>query len=186
MSTQKITVKAGALLLPWNIMVELNGNPVNLATYDTTFRLETDDGTVVQASAVTTKHPTQDFTLDATNNWIYCVTHGFEPGQIWVPSTSGSLSGTGLTASTRYVILEKDVDWFRVSLRTGGAAVTIAAAGTPTHSGYVVGSVQYQPVTADVTTARNLRGWVNIATGANPFTFPADGHIPIEIQAVGN
>jgi hypothetical protein len=40
---------------------------------------------------------------------------------------------------------------------------------------------------SDVASARNLRGWVLWTNGSSLVqTFPDDGHIPIEIQAVGN
>lgn len=131
-----------------NFMVtEKNAGPINLAGTTPKITIEQSDGTAVVTQATTglTVHPTQDFTLDSTNNWIVCNTHGFKVGDVWVPSTTGSLSGTGLTAATRYKIVETDIDWFRVSVRSGGQYVTIAGAGTGTHSGYVVGSASYLP-----------------------------------------
>src|SRR5678816_4214480 len=72
--------------------------------YTPKIAIETDAGTLTVAATAITPHPQAQFTLDSTNNWVYRAQHNYEVGQIWVPSTSGSLSGTGLTAATRYII----------------------------------------------------------------------------------
>jgi hypothetical protein len=184
------TITKGDTLEPLNAVLRYkNGNPINLAAFTMKARMETDSGTEEIAKTATgvTAHPTQTFTLDSTNNWITCNAHGYEVGDVWIPSTSGSLSGTGLTAAVRYKIIETDVDWFKVSVRNGGAAVTIAGAGTGTHTGYVVGSIQYVFLAANVDTAGTYRFWFARESGSDQWTHPeGDRHIEVRIVEAGN
>jgi hypothetical protein len=145
-------------------------------------------GTSVVAESTTgvTIHPTQAFTLDSTNNWIKCNAHGYEVSNTWVPATSGSLSGTGLTAATRYRIVERDQDWFRVAVRSGGQYVTIAAAGTGTHSGYIVGSVQKVFLAADVDEVGRFSAWWTVYSGSDRATAPTNDQITVEVLPLGN
>jgi hypothetical protein len=186
----KRNITLGDTLDPINaVLYDDNGNPIDLSSPTIKFAIEDDSGTEVLAETETgiTKQPTQTFTLDSTNNWIACNSHGYKVGDIWVPATSGSLSGTGLTAAVRYKVVETDVDWFRVSLRNGGAPVTIAGAGTPTHSGYIVGSVQMDLASTEVDTAGNYRGWFVRISGSEKRHHPdAPGFIRLEIGARGN
>lgn len=185
-NTEKITVKVGAFLLPWNIFVELNDDPFDLTNYTPTLRIETEDGTVVQAGASVTKHPTQTFTAEADDDLITCNRHGLKDGQQIVVANSGGALPTGLSASTPYFVVNATPNKFSLSTLPDGPAINLTTDGSGTNTFYRIGSLQYQPVTGDVTSARNLRGWVIVTSGSDPFTFPADGHIPIEIQAVGN
>jgi hypothetical protein len=108
--------------------------------YTPKISIETATGTESLAFTSVTPHPTQVVTLDSTNNWIKCDGHGYEAGNQLVFSTSGSLSGTGLTIATKYLVVETDDNWFRVSVRNQGLYVTIAGAGSGTHLVYRVGS----------------------------------------------
>lgn len=160
--------------------------PIDLSAVTPKITVKQSDGTAVVTAATTglTAHPTQTFTLDSTNNWITCNNHGFQVGDTWVPSTTGSLSGTGLTAATRYRIVERDQDWFRVSLRSGGAAIAIAGAGTGTHSGYIVGSFTYLPQS---TYAVGLyEGWI-LLVGSTTEILPEEAHgFSLEVVPAGN
>jgi len=190
--TEKHRRMIGDTLLPLNRVLRLGPtrDPFDLASYTVKFEIETEDGTSVLAATATgvTKHPTQTFTLDSTLNWIACNAHGYQVGDVWVPATSGSLSGTGLTAATRYKVVERDIDWFRVSVKSEGPTVTIAGAGTGTHTSYVVGSVQYDFATTPAGTARRMRGWFSVWDGSSEIaTWPDDRFgIPIEIEPKGN
>lgn len=170
---------------PLNFLISYDGvGPFDLTTVTPKITIKKADGTVVVSAATTglTAHPTQSFTLDSTNNWITCNNHGFKVGDVWVPSTSGSLSGTGLTAATRYKIVEVDVDWFRVAVRSGGMYVTIAGAGTGTHSGYVVGSLQYLP--QSTYEVGQYEGWIELV-GSTTAILPAYS-FDHEVVAKGN
>jgi len=158
--------------------------------YTPKIEIETQDGTATLAATAITAHPTQAVTLDSTNNWITCNDHGYQPGSQVVFATSGSLSGTGLTAAQRYQVVEKDRNWFKVSLRTDGAAITIAGAGTPTHTVYEVGSWQATNAQASLSslTAQRYRAWVGAFNSTVQVeTAPAknDGFI-IEVLEKGN
>jgi len=170
-----------------NFLVSFDGvGPIDLSAYTTKITIEQEDGTAIVTAATTglTAQPTQTFTLDSTNNWIYCAAHGIQVGDVVIPMTNGSFSGTGLTASTRYVVVERDFDWFRVSNRSAGAPVTIAAAGTPTHSIKVVGSGQYLPQS---TYAVGIyRAWI-LLVGTTTAIVPEKTYgFQIEIVSVGN
>jgi hypothetical protein len=182
-------LKIGDTLKPLNSILYYGDDPYDIAALSVKFQMEGEDnGTskVAESTTGVTIHPTQTFTLDSTNNWIKCDAHGFKVGQTWVPATSGSLSGTGLTAATRYRIVETDQDWFRVSLRSGGAAVTIAAAGSGTHSGFIVGSVQKAFLAADVNAVGRYSAWWTVYSGSDRATAPTNGQITVEILPFGN
>jgi hypothetical protein len=183
-NTTKHVRKLGDTLLPLNVLVELNGEPVDLSAYTVTFRIEEDGGTAIQTGAATTSHPTQAFTAASTglatrNN------HGLVEGQQVIVANSGGALPSGLAASTRYFAVQVNPNTFGLATVPQGASV-IAGAGTGTHTFYVVGSLQYDFAAGDVDAAGNFRAWVILTASAETHTFPADGHIPIEIQAVGN
>lgn len=190
--TQVATVERtlGDTLDPINgVLHDDNRNPIDLTSPDLKAAIEDDSGTEILAETTTgiTKHPTQTVTLDSTNNWIYKAAHGIKPGRIVVFATGGSLSGTGLTAGTRYVVTDTDVDWFRVSLRTGGQAVTIAGAGTGAHTVYVVGSFQFDLASTEVDTAAEYRLWFVRVSGSEKRHHPdADKYIRLRIKTRGN
>jgi hypothetical protein len=192
MTAEKHKRVVGDTLLPLNRIIRLgpNRDPVDLSTFGAVkFEIEYDSGTSLLAATATgvTIHPTQTFTLDSTNNWVYGAAHGYNVGDVFVPATTGSLSGTGLTVATRYKIVSRDIDWFKVSLTSGGNPITIAGAGTGTHTGYVVGSVQYDFSVTAAGTVGNFRGWFTGVTSTEIATFPDDEYgIPIEISAKGN
>lgn len=181
--------KLGDLLQPVNTIIMYGDDPYDVAALTVKFQMEEEaTGTSVVAESTTgvTIHPTKVFTLDSTNNWIKCNAHGYQVGQTWVSATSGSLSGTGLTAATRYMVVERDQDWFRVAVRSGGAAVTIAAAGSGTHTGFIVGSVQKVFLAADVDTAGRFNSWWTVYSGTDKATAPSNGQITVEIEGLGN
>jgi hypothetical protein len=182
-NTTKHVRKLGDTLLPLNVLVELNGQQVDLSAYTVTFRIEEDGGTAIQTGAATTSHPTQTFTA-ASTGLATCNNHGVEEGQQLIVATSGTLP-SGLAASTRYFAVQVNPNTFGLATTPGGTSV-IAGAGTGTHTFYVVGSLQYDFAAGDVDAAGIFRAWVILTASAETHTFPADGHIPIEIQAVGN
>jgi hypothetical protein len=185
----KITIDDSSSIEPMNAIVYRQGGPLNWASYTAKVVVEKEDGTIELAETATgvSAHPTQVFSLDSTNNWIYCPAHGYEVGDVWVPATSGSLTSTGLTAAVRYKIVEKDVDWFRVSLRSQGQAVTITGAGTGTHTGYVVGSVQFAPAAANLDTAGLYRVWFVAVSGSDRFHYPiGSNYFELRIETRGN
>lgn len=122
-----------------------NGKPVDIAALTLKFGMVNSSGTVVIAETATgvTIHPTTTVTLDSTNNWITANGHTLTNGTQIVFATAGSLSGTGLTAATRYVVQQAEDNCFRVGLTRSSAAITIAGAGTGAHTYYVVGQVTY-------------------------------------------
>jgi hypothetical protein len=184
MATSKHTRKLGDTLLPLNVIVELNGQQVDLSAYTPTLRIEDESGTVIQASASVTSHPTQAFTASGTTALATRNSHGVKEGQQVIVATDGTLP-SGLAASTRYFAVQVNPNTFGLAATPGGISV-IAGAGTGSHTFYVVGSLQYDFAAGDVDAAGYFRAWVILTASAETHTFPADGHIPIEIQAVGN
>jgi hypothetical protein len=184
MATSKHTRKLGDTLLPLNVIVELNGQQVDLSAYTPTLRIEDESGTVIQASASVTSHPTQAFTASGTTALATRNSHGVKEGQQVIVATDGTLP-SGLAASTRYFAVQVNPNTFGLATTPGGVSV-IAGAGTGSHTFYVVGSLQYDFAAGDVDAAGYFRAWVILTASAETHTFPADGHIPIEIQAVGN
>lgn len=184
MNTKKHIRKLNNTLLPLNVLVELNGQPVDLSAYTVTFRIEEDGGTVIQAGASVTSQPTQTFTA-ASTGLATCNGHGVEKGQQVIVANSGGALPSGLAASTRYFAVNVTPNAFGLATLPDGVSV-IAGAGTGTHTFYIVGSLQYDFAAGDVDAEGLFRAWVIFTSSTEAHTFPADGHIPIEIQAVGN
>jgi hypothetical protein len=186
-NTQKHVRKLNDTLLPLNVLVELNGQPVDLSAYTVTFRIEEDGGTVIQAGGSVTSHPTQTFTASGTTTLATCNGHGLslDGGQQVIVANSGGALPSGLAASTRYWTVNVTPNAFGLATLPGGTSV-IAGAGTGTHTFYIVGSLQYDFAAGDVDAAGLFRAWVIFTSSTETHHFPADGHIPIEIQGVGN
>ena len=177
--------KLNNTLLPMNFMLERNGDPVNLADYTVKMRIEEEGGTVIVNDSTTgiNAHPTQTFTA-ASTGLATCNGHGVKDGDQIVVSSSGTLP-SGLAASTRYFAVNVTPNAFGLATTPGGQSV-IAGAGTPTHSFYIVGSLQYDFQAGDVDAAGFFNSWVIIESGGEQHHFPPDGQHKIEIQAVGN
>lgn len=173
--------------------IDANRTPLDWTTtgYTPKIRIETRDGTATLADTAITAHPTQTVTFDSTaaNNWCVCNDHGFSAGDQLVFATSGSLSGTGITAAIRYLVVDADRNWFRVSDRSGGLPVTIAGAGTGAHTVYRVGSWQATNAQASLSalTAQMYRAWVSAFNGSTLIEgSPASREgFPIDVQAFG-
>jgi hypothetical protein len=90
--------------------------------------------------------------------------------QVFVSSTT-TLPG-GLSASTRYYVVNAEDDTFQLSAEHDGDAIDLTSAGSGTHSYAVVGGVQYDLQTADVASARTLFGYFRVYTGSEFERFP--------------
>ena len=173
---------------PLNAKLSRNGNPIDLAGLTVKMQIEKDDGTSVLAETATgvTTHPTQNFTVDTTNDYILCNAHGAEDSDQVIVSTTGTIA-PGLTVATRYFVRDSYPNGYKVSSTPGGAAIDITGSGSGTHSFYIVGSVQYDFSSASVTTAFTGRGWFTVYTGSEFDTLPTDpAGIRIEVLAYGN
>jgi hypothetical protein len=180
----RITI--GDTLAPLNTVLSTgDGDPYDLASYTVAFKMELESGTseLAETSTGVTAHPTQTFTA-ASTGLATCNGHGVKEGDQIIVATSGTLP-SGLAASTRYFAVQVNPNTFGLAATPGGISV-IAGAGTGSHTFYVVGSLQYDFAAGDVDAAGYFRAWVILTASAETHTFPADGHIPIEIQAVGN
>jgi hypothetical protein len=185
-NTTKHVRKLGDTLLPLNVIVELNGQQVDLSAYTVTLRIEEDGGTAIQTGASVTSHPTQTFTASTSTDLLTCNGHGVKEGQQIIVANSGGALPTGLAASTRYFAVQVNPNTFGLATLPGGPLIDITGAGTGTHTFYIVGSLQYDFAAGDVDAAGLFRAWVIFTSSTETHHFPADGHIPIEIQAVGN
>lgn len=185
--THRITV--GDTLLPLNtILRDGNGNPIDLTSYTVKFFMELESGTSELAATSTgvTAHPTQAFTASATTDLLTCNAHGLkEHYQIQVAS-SGTLPA-GLSSSTRYFPVQVNPNSFSVALTPGGAVVDITDAGSGSHTFYIVGSVQYTFLSANVDTAQIQRGWFTLTSGSSVVTLPeGDKWIEVLVVSAGN
>ena len=73
------------------------------------------------------------FTIDAGADTVDIVGHGWSNGDLVVPSTqTGDYTGTGISAGTRYFIVNANTDDFQISLTLGGAAINLTGAGSGT------------------------------------------------------
>ena len=183
------TITIGDTLLPLNsVLRQANGNPINLASYTVTFKMEEQDGDAELAETATgvTAHPTQTFTASATTDLLTCNDHGVEEGdQIIVASTT--TLPTGLAASTRYFAVEVNPNTFALATTPGAVKIDITGAGTGTHTFYIVGSVQMDFAAANVDTAGVYRGWFILTSSGEKKHMPeGDRFFEIRVVTVGN
>lgn len=131
---------------------------------------------ITEGTTGVTVHPTQTFTADASTDKIKANAHKLKPGQQIQVSNSGGALPTGLAASTRYFVINAEPNAFQVSLTPGGDAVDITAAGSGTHSLWLIGSVQYEFQTADVASAGQFYLWFVVFDGSSKrATYPTSG-----------
>lgn len=169
------TITLGDTLEPLNTVLKNgNGDPYDLALYTVKFEMRTPAGVVELAATTTgvTKHPTQTFTVDTSDSTVKCVGHGVKNGDQIAVSNSGGALPTGLAASTRYFVVDRDANSFRVASRDGGPYIAISAAGSGTHSFYVFGSAQFDPASANVDTAADYHGRWTLDIGGEIKTLP--------------
>lgn len=79
------------------------------------------------------------FTMDAGTDLVEVAAHGLKTGDGPIfPTTSGSLAGTGVTASNPYYVVKSDDDHFKLATNLpnalAGTTVDILGAGTGTHT----------------------------------------------------
>jgi hypothetical protein len=81
----------------------------------------------------------------ATTDVITSAAHGWENGQAVLMSTTGVLPA-GTAIETRYFVIDKTTDTFKVSLTSGGSAVDITDTGTGVHSVFTAPPSSFYPV----------------------------------------
>ena len=156
------------------VLQDNEGVPIDLTGLTVTFRMvDMNDGTVTVSAGATTVHPTTNFTA-ATTDLITAVKHGLKDDAEVILSTTGTLPA-GLATSTRYFVRDALADTFKVSATKGGTAVDITDTGSGTHSFTRVGSVYYEPATADVDTAGLYAIYFTDTTSSPNRLWPYDG-----------
>lgn len=152
--------------------------------------IETDSGTVTLAATSITPHPTQAFTAEADDDYIYCNDHGVKEGDQIVVANSGGALPSGLTAGTRYWPTNIGKNRFQLEAAEGAGKINLTTDGTGTNTFYIVGSWQATNAQASLSslTVQIYRGWVAAYNGATQVeTAPASVYgFPIEVTAQGN
>ena len=170
------------------ITAGVNNEPVDLSALTVKFYMEEEaSGTSEIAETATgiTIHPTQIFTGASTGR-ATCNGHGVKEGDQIIVANSGGALPTGLAASTRYFAVNVTPNAFGLASLPGGNTV-ITAAGTGTNTFYVVGSVQYQFLAANVDTERRYSAWFVAYSGTAAATAPvAKKGITVDIVGRGN
>lgn len=93
-------------------------------------------GTVVQVDSPT-------FTFTVSGYLFTAASHGYGNSEMLSVASSGTLP-TGLTAATRYYIVQATTDTFKLSLTKNGTPVTTTGAGTGTHTATVSSHKLYE------------------------------------------
>ena len=172
------TQTKGNTRTPYGMVLKQDDQPIDLTGLTVAFTMvkEADDSVVVNANtANVTVQPTFTFTVDTANEWIKHNNTRVEEGDQVVFSSTDTLPD-GLTAGTRYFVLEKpSPNCFRVSESASGPVVNITDTGTGTHSYRIVGSVQYAWQSADVANAGTYWVWFAVTESGKVDTFPVDG-----------
>ena len=180
------TITLGDTLFPLNTVIrQANGDPVDLATYDSVkFVMEQQDGDAELAETATgvTIHPTQVFTVDTTTSHLKCDAHGVMEGDIIIVATSSALP-SGLTAATRYFATEVSTDRFKLETYPGAGPITGLTAGTGTHTFFIVGSAQMDFAAGNVDTAGICHAWFVTIDGSEKKHWP-EGNFWYEVKVV--
>lgn len=158
------------------LLVNGNGDPIDVGSLTVKFGMEQDNGTDVAAFASTyvTKQGTQTFTTSASTDKLTCNGHGLRDGWQVIVSSTTTLPA-GLSASTRYFVRDATPNSFRLASEPNATAIDITDAGTGTHSFYVVGHVQYDFQSGDVDAAGVFYFWFQIVESSEIDTFPSTG-----------
>jgi hypothetical protein len=184
------TVTVGDTLEPANIVLS-NGNddPYDLASYTVSVVIEEEDGDSELAETTTgvTKHPTQTFTAEADDDYLTCNGHGLKTHDQVVVANSGGALPTGLAASTRYFVRDVSKNKFRLATIPDGGSIDLTTDGTGTNTFYQVGSVQFDPASANVDTAGRYRFWFVLSSGGEKKHVPeGDRYFRLNVVAIGN
>ena len=176
-------------LLPLNSIVYRGSDPLDLASYTVKFQMETETGgtsTVAESDTGVTKHPTQNFTANATTDLLTCNQHGVKQDDQIVVSTTTTLPG-GLVASTRYFAVDVGPNDFGLATRPNGPKIDVTSTGSGTHSFYIVGSVQKVFLAADVDTVGRYSAWWTIYSGSDYAVAPVERQgLVVEVLPFGN
>jgi hypothetical protein len=172
------TITKGDTLLPVNaLLLNGNGTQLDLTDYTVKFRMVNKSNGTVEIDDQTTgitKHPTQAFTADTTNDWLKKNDHGLKDGQQIVLATTGTLPA-GLTTATRYFVQEASPNVFKVALTPNGPSINITDTGSGSHTFYLVGSVQYDWQPGDVDETGEYLAHIRVFSGSERVTVPNDG-----------
>lgn len=171
------------------IIFDVKNTPRDISSDTIKFEMETESGTSVIAATATgiTKQPTQSFTASSTTELLTSDEHGVQQGDQIKVASSGTLP-SGLSASVRYFAVNVLPNSFSLSTQPGGTAIDLADTGTGTHTFYIIGSWQYQPLIANFNTAGFYRAWLSRWSGSDVLqTYPNDeSGIIIQIVNKGN
>lgn len=160
-----------------------NRDPVDLANYTPKVEIQELDGTVVLAATATgiTSQPTQTFTA-ATSGLCTCNGHGLIDGdQIQVSNSGGGLP-TGLATSTRYFVIERTPDAFKLAATPSGASV-VTTAGTGTHSLWAIGSLSYLIGAASLVAGKTYKLRFLLYSGSTRIQTLPDDDTWIQVEA---
>lgn len=165
----------GDTLTALDLVLTNSRGPVDLTGLTAKYLVVTDDAAATSVVSETTTgvtaQPTQDFTVSTTLDRVLVNGHGLRDGDQIVVATSGTLP-TGLAASTRYYVVNADANTFQVSSSARGAPIDITAAGSGTHTLYLLGHVKVALASAATTTAGRYRLWVTVYSGSSKDGYP--------------
>ncbi len=148
---------------------------INTATYyagthtKPTLTVSYDNGTT--SSAVAKPVSTATITI-ASPGVVTATAHGFSNGDVISFTTTGALP-TGLTAATKYYIVNKTADTFELSATSGGSSINTSGSQSGTHSAWQLLSVAVTPATAFGKLGVTVSGKTD-ATGTNAYFYIDD------------
>lgn len=184
------TVAIGNTRTPVGFLLKQGGQPVDLSSLTLKVYGETAAGAawITETTSNVTAHPTNTFTVDTTTDKLKHNATKANNGDQIVVSTTTTLP-SGLSASTRYFVVNKEPNAFQVSLTPDGAAVDITSSGSGTHSYYIVGSGQYDFQSGDVDEAGDFYLWPRAYESSEYDSFPIneDGSgLVVRVVPLGN
>ena len=170
------------------ILKSPNGGALDVASYTIAFAVdEHDDANLIPATATgVSKQPTTTVTVDTTNEEWISVNHGLVTGDEIILSNSGGALPTGFAAATRYFVRDVSPHRFKLAYKPNTNPIALTAAGTGTHSYYIVGNVIYQWQSGDLPAItaddEDHKAYFIVDDGSgNVDTWPRNGWIAVRV-----
>lgn len=194
MSEYKMLIDQGATLKldfgyqdPFGLFIDLNGFTARMqlrrSYADASPAYSFDSDTLGGVSIISESN-----TVTFSGGSIVWRSHVLSAGEAVQITTTGSLSGTGLTAGTTYYLVDTGLtkDGFKVSATPGGAAITITGGGSGVHTCTTVAKGNVRLSIAPVITATMFSVYVydiEVVSGGGEVTRLISGAAQISPEA---
>ena len=170
------------------VLLSASGAAVDLTGLTCKFALDdADDSNIISATSTgVTVQPSKSFTSDTARGVLYCYDHGLQNGdQLKLTNGGGSLPSEYAT-NTVYYVRRVDAHAFRLVKVGSSSPITVATAGTGTHSFTLLGYINYQWQSGDLSdesqAGADYKAFFKVPDGSGGYdTYPREGWWPVRV-----